>query len=134
MRSLRLARVAAEAEGLFLRRSLRRAVLRAAIGAVAALFAVAAFAVLHVLFWLHMAPIWGPERSGLVLLGIDGGIAVILAFLATFWPSDGVMTSAVTVRDQALKELRGAFTLSAMVKPLLGIFFEHWLIRRRRKP
>ena len=68
MRTLRLARIAAEAEGLRLRRMAQRTAIRLAIGLIALFFLFCAFAIFHVgvWFWLRDAVGLGTadHRSG----------------------------------------------------------------------
>jgi hypothetical protein len=133
MRTLRLARVAAEAEALLLRRRLRQTVIRAVLGMVAALFLIGAVAMLHVYAWVRLVPDWGPALTALMLSGADAVVAIVVALFAIRTPADPIAISAVAVRDQAMNELRNAFTLGALVKPLTGIVLEQWLARRVRK-
>jgi hypothetical protein len=133
MRTLRLARVAAEAEGLLLRRRLRRLAIRAVLGAVAMLFVVGVVTMLHIYAWVRLEPIWGRETTALTLAGCDAAVAIVMALFAVWTPQDSIAASAVAVRDQAMTEMRSAFTVTSMLKPLLGILFEQWLVRRGRK-
>jgi hypothetical protein len=133
MRTLRLARVAAEAEGLLLRRRLRRVAIRAVLGAVAMFFVVGVVTMLHVYAWVRLEPLWGPETTALAIAGVDLVIAVIIGLFAAWTPQDSIAASAVAVRDQAMTEMRSAFTVTSMLKPLMGILFEQWLVRRGRK-
>ncbi len=133
MRTLRLARVAAEAEGLRLRRRLRAIVIRAVLAAVAALFALGALALLHVYVWLRLDPLWGPETATLALAGGDAVVAIVIALFALRTPTDRIAISAVAVRDQALNEMRNVFTITSILKPLAGLLFEQWLMRRKKK-
>ena len=133
MRTLRLARVAAEAEGLLLRRRLRRAAIRAVLGLVALMFVVGVVTMLHVYAWTRLQPVWGPETTALILTGADAAVAIIIALFAVWSPRDGIAESAIMVRDQAVQQMRSAFTVTSMLRPLMGILFEQWLVRRRRK-
>ena len=75
MRTLRLARIAAQAEGLVLRRHLRRVIVQAILGAVAAIFLICALALAHFAGWLALvrvvAPVWAACR--LAGAGQSGG-------------------------------------------------------------
>jgi hypothetical protein len=133
MRTLRLARVAAEAEGLLLRRRLRGIAIRATLAAFAAIFALGALTLLHVYVWLRVAPLWGHENATLAVAGFDAVVAVIVGLFALRTPTDRIATSAVAVRDQALNEMRNVFTITSMLKPLTGLLFEQWWVRRKRK-
>jgi len=133
MRTLRLARVAAEAEGLLLRRRLRRIAIRGVLGAVAALFLLGAATMVHVYAWVRLRPVWGPEMTALVLTGFDAGVAIIFGLLALREPADRIASDAVVVRDQALNGMRRAFSITSMLQPVAGILVEQWLMRRGRK-
>ena len=133
MRTLRLARVAAEAEALLLRRRLRQVGIRAGLSAVAAVFLVGAVAMLHVYLWERLVPSWGADTTALLLAGGDALVAILVGLLAVRTPTDRIEISAVAVRDQALQEMRNAFTIGALVRPLTGIILEQWLMRRGRK-
>jgi hypothetical protein len=133
MRTLRLARVAAEAEGLLLRRRLRGIAIRAALAAFAGLFALGALTLLHVYAWLRLDPFLGAENTTLAIAGFDAAVAIIIALFALRTPTDRIAVSAIAVRDQAINEMRNVFTITSMLKPLSGILFEQWLMRRRRK-
>jgi hypothetical protein len=133
MRTLRLARVAAEAEGLLLRRRLRGIAIRAALAAVALLFLLGAIAVLHVYLYLRIRPLIGPQMALLAIAGGDAALAILLGLLAMRTPSDRIASDAVMVRDRAMAEMRSAFTVTAMLRPLAGILLEQLLLRRRKK-
>ncbi len=133
MRTLRLARVAAEAEGLLLRRRLRGIAIRAVLAAVALLFLTGAIAILHAYLYLRIRPMIGPEMALLAIAGGDAVLAIILGLLALYTPADRIATDAAMVRDRAMAEMRNAFTFSAMLRPLAGILLEQMLLRRRKK-
>jgi hypothetical protein len=133
MRTLRLARVAAEAEALLLRRRLRQVAIRAVLGVIAAVFLVGAVAMLHVYAWVRFVPELGPPMMALALAGADAAVAIIIALVALYTRADPIAASAVVVRDQAMNEMRNAFTVGALVRPLTGIILEQWLARRARK-
>ncbi len=132
MRALRLARLAAEAEGLLLRRQLRRAVGQAILGAVALLFLAGAVAMLHIAAWLRLSPLWGGDLAALAIAGVDIAVAAVVAWLATRPPRDAVMTEAALLRDRAIGEIRAAFGLSSLLRPLVALLVEQILARRNR--
>ena len=130
MRTLRLARVAAEAEGLRLRRMAQRMAVRVAMGLVAAVFLLGTLTFLHVLvwFWLRLdhdvSPIW----TAVILAGIDLVIAAVLLFLASRSAPSRIEEQALEVRTRALRDARGSLALSAMVMPIIRL-----LLNRRRR-
>jgi hypothetical protein len=122
-RSVRLVRVAAQAEGLRLRRHGRRLVVRAALGAVACLFAVLALAVAHIAGFLALLPVLSRVPAALVVLGVDVVIALVLGFLATRGGADEIEREAREVRDRALEQLKeklAFFTLFAPLSRMMG--------------
>jgi hypothetical protein len=133
MRTLRLARVAAEAEGLLLRRRLRGLAIRVALAVVALAFLAGAATMLHVYAWVRLVPVWGPETTALALAGGDAAVAIVVGLFAARTPVDKIAIDAVAVRDQALNEMRNVFSITSMLKPLSGILLEQWLMRRRAK-
>jgi hypothetical protein len=133
MRTLRLARVAAEAEALLLRRRLRSIAIRAALGLVAGLFLIGAAGMLHVFLWVRLEPRLGAAMTALAMAGGDALVAIVIGLFAMRTPADRVAEGAVAVRDQAVNEMRNAVTLGALLRPVLGIAVEQWLMRRGRK-
>ncbi len=125
IRPLRLARIAAEAEGLRLRQMARRRVVQVVIGAVAVVFVICALAVAHFAGWLALVKVIpDPLYAALILLAIDVVIAGILGFLASRSSPNRVEQEAIRVRDQAKQQLAittataGAF---APVARMLGL-------------
>ena len=82
MRALRLARLAARAEGFRLRLLVRRQAWRAALGLVAAVFVLAALVGLHVAGVLALTAAFAPLWAVLIVVGVDVFIAVVLAAIA----------------------------------------------------
>jgi hypothetical protein len=128
VRSFNLLRVAAEAELLRLRAMLVRQGRRAAFGAVAVIFVLAALTLgegagLQVLRF-YVAPI----SATLILLGINLAIAAVFGGLAARSAPGRVEREALRVRRQAVDAARGALTLTSalpVAMTLLGL-------RRRR--
>ncbi len=114
MRSLRLARVAAEAERLRIRRIVRRLAIRAIFGAVAGIFALAGLAWLHMLIWFALAHSLHPILRSVVMIAIDVVVMLILALLAMRSPADPVEAEALAVRRQAVAQLRRSLSMAAL--------------------
>jgi hypothetical protein len=128
VRSFNLLRVAAEAEVLRLRAMLVRQGRRAAFGAVAVIFVLAALTLGEVaglqVLRLYVASI----SATLILLGINLAIAAVFGGLAARSAPGQVEREALRVRRQAVDAARGALTLTAalpVATTLLGL-------RRRR--
>ncbi len=118
MRTLRLARIAAEAEGLRLRAMVRRRANQAVLGVVAAVFAVCALALAHFAGWLALVMVVRPLYAALILLGIDVVSALILGFLASRSVPNAAELEATQVRDQAKHQLVVATATAAALGPI----------------
>ena len=121
MRTLRLARIAAEAEGLILRRHLRRVVVQAVLGAVVIIFLIAALALAHFAGWLALLRVVAPVYAALIVFGVDVVIAVILGLLAMRSSSDRIEREAIQVRDQAKQQLAIAAATAFTFAPIARI-------------
>ena len=114
MRTVELAKVAASAEALRLRRVAYRQGKRAAYGAGAAVFGIAVFVLLHVVAYNAMVPVISPLVASLILLAVDLVLAAILGYLAFSNKPDAVEDEAKMIRQQAIVELRKSMTVMAM--------------------
>lgn len=121
MRTVELAKVAAAAEALRLRRIARRQGLRAAFGVAAAVFALAILVVLHVVLWQMLRRWVTPIQATLVLLGADVVITAVFAFMAMRDVPDSIEVEAKRIRTQALRELRSSLTVMAMAAEIAGL-------------
>lgn len=120
MRSLRLARVAAQAELLRLRRLARRQAVRAVCGAIALVFLLACLTALHVAGYLALlragiAPLW----AVLIVAGFDLAVGLVLLGLAARDVPDRIEREALQVRQAAQQQLAEAAAMTALVGPLL---------------
>ncbi len=118
MRTTDLARAAASAEVLRIKRLVRRQVFRAVFGVVAAVFAVGALILLHVVGYTALVPSLTPLEASLVLLAIDVVIAALFGVLAARGAPDAIELEAKLVRDQAIAEMRESVAISALVGPV----------------
>ena len=82
MRTLRLVRLAAEAEGVRLREQARRTLVRAMLGMVALGFLATALVFAHVAVWYWLRQYWTETDTALVIAAADLVIAALLAVLA----------------------------------------------------
>jgi hypothetical protein len=128
MRVLSLAKVAAEAEALRYRSMIGRKGSRAAMGAVAAVFAASVLVWLNVTGWLLLSPRFEPLYSTLILLGINVILTAIFGFLATRSGESRAEIDALHIRQKALEEMRGSLMFSAAVPVLRTLW------RSQRKP
>ena len=122
MRSVELAKVAAAAESLRLRRIAARQVTRIAYAGGAAVFAIGALVLTHVVIFYALTPrVVTPLWASVILLAIDVVAAAILYLVARSNTPDAIETEALEVRRQAMLELRKATTLVAMAGEAVGV-------------
>jgi hypothetical protein len=115
MRSIELAKVAAAAEALRLRRIARRQAFRAVYGVVAAVFILAILVGVHVMLWIVLAGGVTPVQASLIVLGVDALIAAIFGFMATRNSPDMIELEAKAIRHQALVEMRESLRFMSLV-------------------
>jgi hypothetical protein len=120
MRTLRLARIAAEAEGLRLRRQAQRMVVRAVFGVIALMFLAWAVAFAHVAVWfaLRVNGDVAPWAAALIIAGADAAIALFLLLIAALSSPGRVEQEALEVRRRALENATSGFALATMLVPL----------------
>ena len=119
MRTLRLAQVAAQAEGLVLKRTALRFGKRATFGAVAAVFGLALLVMVHVTGWEALTGFGGitPFWSSVIVLAVDLLLAGLFALLARGTLPDSVEREARDLRDRSLLELRNTALLGLALGP-----------------
>lgn len=127
MRTVDLAKVAASAEALRLRRIARRQGMRAAYGGGAAVFGVGVLVLLHVVAYHAMVPSLTPLTASLVLLAFDLVVAAVLGYLAMSNKPDAVEDEAKMIREQAVVEMRRSVTAMALAGEVAGM-----MVRRPR--
>jgi hypothetical protein len=132
MRPIRLARIAAEAEGVRLRGMMTRIVTRVILAVIGLVFVIGALVFGHVAAWYGLRI--GLDQSYLVTTGILGGadllVAVILLLLASRSSPSRVEIEAREVRRKAIEGIGSALTLTQLALPLLRIVSG---TRRRRR-
>jgi hypothetical protein len=130
MRTLRLARIAAEAEGLRLRRSAQRTAIRAVCGIIALGFFAWAVLFAHVAAWFWLRLSWEARHAALIVACADLVLAAVLAVLASRSSPGRVEREALAVRRRAIESVGGALAFSAMATQVLRLFTN--LLARRR--
>lgn len=128
MRSVELARAAAQAEALYLRRMARRHAMRGVFGAVAAVFGIATVVMLHVLLYVILAGHVRPAVAALIVLAVDLVLAIIFAVLARRDTPDRIEEEAKLLRDEALAGLRSSLTMTSLAASAVGL-----VLRRPRR-
>jgi hypothetical protein len=121
MRTVELARVAAQAELLRIRRLGQRQVNRAIFAAVAAVFFVAMLAGLHVAgamaLTLYVPSIW----AALIVAGVDLVIGLILILIAARDRPGEIEVEALRVRQVAQQQMMEAAALTTLIGPMLRL-------------
>ena len=121
MRAVELAKIAATAEALRLRRIVRRQGIRAAFGAVAGIFAVAVLVVLHVVGWHSLLGHVTPVQASLIILAVDFVIMVVFAILAIRDAPDPIEQEALAIRQQAVIDMKASMTFMGLVAGVTGV-------------
>jgi hypothetical protein len=123
MRPFRLARIAAEAEGVRLRGMLTRIVTRVVLAVVALIFLLGAVAFAHIAAWYEIRV--ALDLSYLATAGILGGVDLILAFILVLLASRSspsrVEVEALDVRRKAIEGIGSALSLTQMAIPLVRL-------------
>lgn len=131
MRTLRLARVAAEAEGLRLRHVAQRLAIRLAMALVALVFLLGMLVFVHIIvwYWLRLDHQWTQIWTAVTLGGADLVIAALLLLLAARSSPSRVEEEALEVRNRALRDARSTLAISSLLFPVLRFVAG----RRRRR-
>jgi hypothetical protein len=131
MRPVRLARIAAEAEGVRLRALMTRVMTRVVFAVIALVFVLGAVTFAHVAAWYQIRI--ALEQSYLATAGILGGVdlllAIILLVLASRSAPSRTEIEAHEVRRKAIEGLGSALSVTQLVLPLLRVVMG---ARRRR--
>jgi hypothetical protein len=131
MRSLRLASIALQAEGLRLRKLTRRNAMRLVLVVLALPFLVATFGFLEAAFWGFLSQHFGPGFAGLIIAGANllaGGIFLVIAATSS---GSQVEIEALQVRQRALEDATRQLKLAAVVEPVVRIVIDQ--LRRPRE-
>lgn len=122
-RPLRLARIAAEAEGVRLRRMAQRTVVRLVLVLIACFWLFCAIAIFHVGVWFLLRNDlgWEAQTAGLAMAGFDFAIAVILLIVAGLSSPGRTEREAREVRDRAWENASNSLRLSALLLPALRL-------------
>ena len=143
MRTVRLARLAAQAEILLVKRIATSLIRRAMYGAVAAVFALAFLVLLHVIAALALVQYAGlsPVVAVAIVAVVDLVIAGIFGLIAMGKANDPVILEARRVRDQSIEQARASLTMAALLAPatrlvaqtgLLGVLMRSVGVGRRK--
>ena len=131
MRTLRLARIAVEAEGLRLRHGARRTAVRAVLALIALGFLLGAVVFLQVAAWYWLRQSWDLPAAALILAGIELVLAGLLGLLATRSTPGRLEVEALAVRNRALEAASSSLAFSALATQVLRLAID--LFRRSRR-
>jgi hypothetical protein len=122
MKAVDLAKIAATAEALRLRRQALRIGRHAAFLAIAGLFGFFALILLHVLLWTICYGPWhtGKVWASFIVLVVDVLAAVVLVLLGRGKLPDPIEVEARITRDRSLSELRSAMAMTAVSAAVAG--------------
>lgn len=133
MRTLRLARAAAAAEGLRLRRKARQAAGRLVLLAIAAPFLLAGFGFLEAALWNALSARFSPVWAALITAGANLGLGLIVLLLALRGGGDDrIALEALAIRERALEGMTASLTVEALIVPLVRMAIK--VVRQRKKP
>ena len=121
MRSVKLARLAAQAEMLRLRSLARRQGVRAVLAAVAVVFLLGTLIALHVAGGMELAQYVTPMQAVLIVAAVDLVLAIILGLLAMRNQPGSLELEALRVRQTAQTQMMEAAALTTLVGPLLRL-------------
>jgi len=121
LKPLRLARIAAEAEGVRLRHVAQRTVTRIIVGVIALIFLMAALGFFHVAFWFWMRRTFESSAASLIIAGGDLLIAVIFGLLAARSSPGRLETEALEVRRRALENATSSLAYSTLAAQALRV-------------
>ncbi len=136
MRVVQLGKVAAQAEKLRLQTLLSRQIHRAIYAVVAAIFALALFAAVHVAVALALTPAVGALFATLIVAAFDLIVALALGAVALFSKPGRVEREALLVREEARSQLAEATVMSVLLGPVMrraGLGLVHRMLTRPRR-
>jgi hypothetical protein len=121
MRTLRLARIAAQAEGIRLRHIARRTAFRVAYVFFGLIFLFGVLVMGHVALFMWLAEHLRPVICALILLGADLVVAIILFLMALMAGPGRLEREAKAIRDQASSQVADIASTALLMRPLLRL-------------
>jgi hypothetical protein len=115
MRTLQLAKVAAQAEGLRLRSMAERQTRRAAFGAVACVFLIAFLVAAHIAIGMALVPRFTPVQAVLIVGAGDLALTLLLGAMAAFSKPGKIEQAAYEVGQRAREEIRASLTVPVLI-------------------
>ncbi len=136
IRVVQLGKVAAQAEKLRLQSLLSRQIHRAIYAAIAAIFALALLAAIHVAVVLALTSVVGALFATLIVAAFDLIVASALGAMALFSKPGRVEREALLVREEARSQLAEAAVMSVLLGPVMrraGLGLVHRMLTRPRR-
>ena len=130
LRPLRLARIAAEAEGVRLRNLARRTATRAVMGVIALVFLLGALGFFHIALWFWLRRHFQSPATSLIVAGGDLLIALVCGLMAARSSPSRLEREALDVRRRALENATSTAAYSALAAQALRLGAN--MVRRRR--
>jgi len=121
LRPLRLARVAAEAEGLRLRYVAQRTATRVIVGVIALIFLLAGLGFFHIALWFWLRRHFESPETSLIVAGGDLLIAVIFGLVAARSSPGRLEREALEIRRRALENVASTLTYSTLAAQALRV-------------
>jgi|SRR5690242_20141445 hypothetical protein len=121
LKPLRLARIAAEAEGVRLRYVARRTAIRVVVGAIALIFLMAALGFFHVALWFWLRRHFESSAASLIIAGGDLLTALIFGLFAARSSPGRLETEALEVRRRALANATSTLAYSTLAAQALRV-------------
>ncbi len=121
LRPLRLARIAAEAEGLRLRYVAQRTVTRTVVGLIALIFLLAALGFFHVAVWFWLRRHFESPAASLIVAGGDLLIALLFGLFAARSSPGRLETEALEIRRRALENATSTLAYSTLATQALRV-------------
>jgi len=126
MRTLRLARIAAEAEGIRLRHRVQRTAVRGVFALIALGFLVAAGVFFHIAGWFWLRERWEPPASAMIIGGVDIVLAGLLTLLAARSSASRTELEALAVRQRAVESIASTLAISTLAAQLLRLMANYF--------
>ncbi len=134
MRPVRFAQIAAQAEGVRLKRRVRRIVVQIVLAIMAVPFLLACLGFLEVAFWSYVARHFQPEEAALLALGGNLLVVVLLLGMALMrGTEDRVSLEALEVRRRALDSAQRSLTMATLMGPVTSFLLSQLRRPRRRR-
>lgn len=132
MQTIDLARAAAAAEILRIRRLIARQLNRAVYAAVAAVFALGALVLVHCVIYVALLNVVSPLVDTILLLVLDVVVAAAFGVIALRNAPDRLENEARDLRDRSISGMKASLALETLTGPVGRIAWRQFRKSRRR--